>query len=587
MKPKKILASLDMYRKVPADLLEGTKRGSVISFMSLLTMITLIFLETKSYFQTQLVTELKLDSSTKETQIRANFNITMMDLKCDFIHLDAVSVLGTEQSVNQHIHKRSIDGDGVRKYYSARNKRQRDIVMYDKTVTETIEELTKDGEDVVSLTPEFFEEALKEHRFVFVDHYAGYVSCLLCRRVKKNGLSRFSHRFFFPIVSSFDRWCSHCRDLAPTWEKLAKIMNTASVEIARQRLKELHEELELQLSDVEEWSAEKLKHAEGGVKLPVLIAKVDCVEHHDFCRNQNVAAYPTLRLFVDGEQYGGDYYGDRTVLDFTDYLATVEEQYLEEKGDVSQAHIIAARLRKDHIMEFMAPYDDDEERYYRETPDETIRRLPAFYENKIHKEWIQKDHPGCEVSGVLMLDHVPGNFHIFARSETHDLAPQLTNLSHQINSLSFGEPFAHRRLETGRVTDVPPGLASKVHPMDGNVYINTNFHEAYHHYLKLVTTNYTESGIYGNKKESRVYQMLHQSQLTFYKSDVVPVAKFQYDFSPVAMTYRVKKRKWYEYITSLLAIVGGMFTVIGMFERILCVVSKKKKLVQHQHSKPY
>lgn len=73
-----------------------------------------------------------------------------------------------------------------------------------------------------------------------------------------------------------------------------------------------------------DYSDEELEHAKK-VELPVMIAKVDCVEHADFCKKQRIMAYPTLRLFVDGERWkGGDYRGHRTVMDFTDYLRQVE-----------------------------------------------------------------------------------------------------------------------------------------------------------------------------------------------------------------------------------------------------------------------
>jgi hypothetical protein len=48
-------ASLDMYRKVPMDLLEGTKRGSILSYLAVLGMLTLFLLETKAYFDSRYV----------------------------------------------------------------------------------------------------------------------------------------------------------------------------------------------------------------------------------------------------------------------------------------------------------------------------------------------------------------------------------------------------------------------------------------------------------------------------------------------------------------------------------------------------
>jgi hypothetical protein len=76
-------ANLDMYRKIPVELLESTKRGSFMSIVSLLVMTTLVALETKTFLTSTTVTDLKLDTSNKERSSRVTFNITFMDLKCE------------------------------------------------------------------------------------------------------------------------------------------------------------------------------------------------------------------------------------------------------------------------------------------------------------------------------------------------------------------------------------------------------------------------------------------------------------------------------------------------------------------------
>jgi hypothetical protein len=43
-------ADIDMYRKIPMDLMEGTRRGSTLSYLAIGLMATLFLLETKSYF---------------------------------------------------------------------------------------------------------------------------------------------------------------------------------------------------------------------------------------------------------------------------------------------------------------------------------------------------------------------------------------------------------------------------------------------------------------------------------------------------------------------------------------------------------
>lgn len=169
---RSFVASLDMYRKVPVDLLEGTRRGSILSTLAVFTMATLFFLETKAFMSSSLKTSLALDSNT-ESQVRVNFNITMMDLKCEFATIDVVSVLGTQQNVTQHVQKYPIDQGGVRQRYQNRNMRQHDVQLFDSTIEETIEELHADGEDAVSLDQTTLEVALEENTYVFVGKLVG------------------------------------------------------------------------------------------------------------------------------------------------------------------------------------------------------------------------------------------------------------------------------------------------------------------------------------------------------------------------------------------------------------------------------
>ena len=170
-----LFQSLDMYRKVPVDFLESTKRGSFLSIIALLTTATLIYKETRSFFATTLVTDLALDLENQDPKLRINFNITMMDLKCDFVNLDSVSIFGHEQNVQSNILKRGIHAEGVKQQFLARNRKQDDIHMFDPSITESLESILqrKENPDTWDLTPETFEDALEDNQFVFVDYYAG------------------------------------------------------------------------------------------------------------------------------------------------------------------------------------------------------------------------------------------------------------------------------------------------------------------------------------------------------------------------------------------------------------------------------
>jgi hypothetical protein len=183
---------------------------------------------------------------------------------------------------------------------------------------------------------------------------------------------------------------------------------------------------------------------------------------------------------------------------------------------------------------------------------------------RIHNEWVEQDHPGCMLAGHLSLDRTPGNFHVQARSQNQEFAAHMTNVSHMVNALTVGDPMARHLAETDKYGAMPPAVKSKLAPLDGNVYPTYNLHEAYHHYIKLVSTKV--EGFRTGNRDVRIYQIIENSQLAYYQEDMVPEAKFVYDLSPISVSYRTSSRHWYDYCTSIMAIIGGVFTVVGMIE---------------------
>lgn len=150
--------------------------------------------------------------------------------------------------------------------------------------------------------------------------------------------------------------------------------------------------------------------------------------------------------------------------------------------------------------------------------------------HKIQHDWSDEDHPGCQISGFLLVDRAPGNFHIQAQSKNHDLAAHMTNVSHIINHLSFGKPFSKYFIKEG-LKNTPGGFLETTRPFDGNVYVTHNIHEAHHHYLKVITTDFdaekkkqksVNKNFYKPPEPNRAYQILQSSQLSLYKADIVP-----------------------------------------------------------------
>jgi len=365
------LTSLDMYRKVPADLLEGTKSGSLLSYAAVFIMVSLFYLETAAFLSSRMVTDLALDSN-RDPRLRVNFNVTMMDLKCEYAVIDVVSVLGVDQNVTQHVTKFQIDAEGVRQRFHGRNKKQEDVIMYDEDVEESLEDLHENGEDAISLDETTLGFAQNENDFLFVDFYAS--------------------------------WCSHCRDLAPTFEVLGEVMTDAAIYKVDSHMEEHGHEY----SDEEYEEAVKMQ-------LPVLIGKVDCVMHGELCKKQNIRGYPTLRLFVDGD-FKEDYRGHRTVLEMTNWLAGMEEAHKEEHGEgdslkIGDAHDVAReRMEVEETREEMnQPPKRPETRDPKSPEEEEWIKKMNHYRTRQRPEWRDEDHPGCQISGFLMVDRAPGS----------------------------------------------------------------------------------------------------------------------------------------------------------------------------------
>lgn len=289
--------------------------------------------------------------------------------------------------------------------------------------------------------------------------------------------------------------------------------------------------------------------------MPIGVGKVDCMAEADLCREAKVLAFPTLRWYHAGEPMSPDYKMDRTLQALTGFA--------KRKLDMD-----------DKFKEWDKKTDSADE-------EERERKRKLYQQDR-------PEHPGCQVSGHLMVNRVPGNFHIEASSKSHNLNAAMTNLSHIVHHLSFGEPiFSGKNGEPMSNTGSKPRLVERIlkqvpdqhkqfQPMDGQTYLTKDFHQAFHHYIKVVSTH-MNMGASKNKRLT-TYQFLEQSQIVFYDDVNVPEARFSYDLSPMSVVVEKQGRKWYDYLTSVCAIIGGTFTTLGLIDATLYKVLKPKKL---------
>ncbi|KAF4574508.1 hypothetical protein EYR36_005850 [Pleurotus pulmonarius] len=102
------------------------------------------------------------------------------------------------------------------------------------------------------------------------------------------------------FVEHFSPYCHHCRDFAPTWERLAK--------------------------DVE-----------GNPNPGIHLAQVDCAAYGDLCDEHNVKGYPQMNLYQDGEYK--EYY--RGVRDYDLLTAYITKHAQPGPSTEPQTHVAA------------------------------------------------------------------------------------------------------------------------------------------------------------------------------------------------------------------------------------------------------
>jgi len=487
MKP----SSFDLYRRIPADLLNSSAFSARLSMVTM-CLLTLLFLaETWNFFQPVLTTTTALNDG--DEKIRINFNITMLDMSCDFAEVDVQDILGTDlHDVQRFIDRYSITDDGDRVRYTTggkgggiqREKVQSKVVLHDhdedgNNKHGTHEELLEDGEHVTVLEDgEALTKQVKSQDFVFVDFYAP--------------------------------WCSWCQRLDPTWEKFAEEVQELSTMKGKESFKKF------------------------------TIAKIDCAANPHDCGENNIRAFPTLRLFYKGEKWGGDYKGDRTLEGFRAHL---------NAAFLDKAKVPIGKKKEDNGLNFAKTGKNSG----------VLNKL-----SKNNPDWHATDHSGCELSGYLKVNRVPGTLFIEARSDFQDVLPNMQNVSHVVNELSFGMPL--NKYKTMKLKSTPEEYRTTA-ALDGKSFITEKLHSSHHHNLDIVHMRYVKErkfifGLMDLSDDIFFYQYLTQSQLILQAEDDVPEARFTYDVSPLCTTLWKKSKPWFEYLCSLSAILGGTFSLM-------------------------
>ncbi|KAG0735830.1 hypothetical protein G6F57_011100 [Rhizopus arrhizus] len=208
-------------------------------------------------------------------------------------------------------------------------------------------------------------------------------------------------------------------------------------------------------------------------------------------------------------------------------------------------------------------------------------------EQCIREGWLAKlenqSNEGCNVHGHLLVNKVRGNFHFApggafqaGSMHVHDLqeytqgAPNghSFDMSHRIHKLKFGPDTKDQNEEILAVTN----------SLGNTVKENTNGRMVYQYFLKIVSTElrYLSSASVNTNQYSVI-----QNEITLKEgSGGLPGVFFNMEISPMHIIYQESRPAFSSLLTGLLAIVGGIFTVAGLVDRVLYKAERayKKKM---------
>ncbi|KAI9193660.1 endoplasmic reticulum vesicle transporter-domain-containing protein [Polychytrium aggregatum] len=203
-------------------------------------------------------------------------------------------------------------------------------------------------------------------------------------------------------------------------------------------------------------------------------------------------------------------------------------------------------------------------------PDAIEQCVNEHYSEKIKEQSIE----GCNVHGHIEVNKVPGNVHFApgrpltqARMHVHDLSQYSVNenfnFGHIIHSLSFGEEIHYLK-----------------NPLDNTSKLVSHSHYTFQYFVKVVSTKFELKN--GSKIATNQFSITENDMDTTAKAGMpqqgyLPGVFFNYDISPMLITYVEYQKPFAHFLTDVCAIVGGIFTVAGIVDSFVYKAEKSFK----------
>ena len=363
-----------------------------------------------------------------------------------------------------------------------------------------------------------------------------------------------------------------------------------------------------------------------GRKINVRAIKINCVDFEETCQQEKIQAFPTIRLYrrsVSMTFGGGDSYAK---------AGGAVPLKQGSGGSTAGMAVQGANQGKHTNLKPYVSFDGprDERNLWLFAKQEVERSWnklhPLYKDGSDHNQGggnvagggvTERPHfhnifsEGCQIAGGIEVARVPGTLHfetVHAPSMSINMA--FTNVSHTVNQFYIASGGSEVEIDAnnGRYDidtaairkRIPREYREHIGTLDKRSFITNAFHQAPHHYIQIVSTvfegfgtglvstthDYSGGGKDANSgnavaaklfgdRHLRSYQITHQHRTAAVAKNAIPQAKFSYSMSPVEVHVQAGAKPWYDFITSVLAIVGGCFTVMGLMQSSVSIMAKR------------
>jgi hypothetical protein len=187
----------------------------------------------------------------------------------------------------------------------------------------------------------------------------------------------------------------------------------------------------------------------------------------------------------------------------------------------------------------------------------------------IEAEKIPFGENGCQIIGKMNLKHMDNKLFIrpdigstlmdfmLLQSGNGEGETSGIDLSHKINKFQFGRSISNIKSLAEKYPDIV-----QANPLDGVEFISTDGksgHSMFMYEMNIVTAN-----IGGN------FEIIYNyNKNTITSLQTQPLLNFIMDFSPIAIEYIQGNENFFEFLTYLLGIVGGILAIIKFFANLV------------------